>query len=106
MSWQETELAYLAGFVDGEGSITIFRSGKRYHLRFDIFNTNEDVLRWIQVTFGGCVRRVTSRCKETWKPEFMWYVGQQQASDILSACLPYLKVKRLQENRYPITFVS
>lgn len=96
MSWPQTDIAYLAGFVDGEGSITIFRSGRRDHLRFDIYNTNEAVLLWISHTFGGRVHRVGRPSKENWKQEFSWQTGHQQAAAILRACLPYLKVKRLQ----------
>ena len=58
MNWAETDLAYLAGFVDGEGSITIFRAGQtaqkqRDYLRFEIFNTNHGVLTWIAGVLGG-----------------------------------------------------
>ena len=94
MTWTEIDLAYLAGFVDGEGSITIFRSGGRDHLRFDVYNTNQDILLWIKGVFGGRVHKI--RTRDGWKSEYVWQIGHQQAANILVSCLPYLKVKRLQ----------
>lgn len=93
--WKDTDLAYLAGFIDGEGSIAIFHSGKRYHLRFDIYNTNETVLVWIKEKFEGKIHRV-GRAREGNKQEYVWAAGQQRAAIILTACLPYLLIKKRQ----------
>lgn len=96
MIFTEIDLAYLAGFVDGEGSITIFRSGGCDNLRFDVYNTNEDVLLWIKETFGGRVHKVGRPGRENWKQEYSWQSSSQQAAKILIVLLPYLKIKRLQ----------
>lgn len=95
MNWRTEDLAYLAGFADGEGSITIFQYRGRDQLRFDVYNTQREVLDWIADTFGGCVHEV-GRSREGWKQEYVWAPGPQLAATILEACLPYLKVKRKQ----------
>lgn len=99
MSWPETDLAYLAGFIDGEGSITIFssqaRGRRRDNLRFDIYNTDETVLLWIMQVFGGRVHTIP-RSRRDWKQEHVWTAGPRQAACILTACLPYLKLKKRQ----------
>ena len=97
MKWTDTDLAYLAGFIDGEGSISIFTSVKarRDNLRFDIYNTDEGILRWIEQVFGGRIH-IVRRARDGWKQEFTWTCGQQHAASVLTACLPYLKVKRRQ----------
>ncbi|HEX3523619.1 MAG TPA: LAGLIDADG family homing endonuclease [Stellaceae bacterium] len=95
-----TDLAYLAGFIDGEGSISIFpgtsRGRRRDNLRLDIYNTNEAVLQWIKRTFGGRIHKVGRPKARNTKQEYVWAAGAQCAAQILKACLPFLKIKRTQ----------
>lgn len=93
MSWNEIDLAYLAGFIDGEGSISIFRSGNRDHCMFNIYNTNELIMLWLKQMFEGNVCQL-KRTRNEWKQEYSWYIGPQKASLVLKACLPYLKLKK------------
>jgi hypothetical protein len=103
MNWSATDLAYLAGFIDGEGSICIFtsrvRGYRRDHLRLDVYNTDEATLLWIQSTFGGRVHKVKQRAERvimTWKQEYTWTAGPKHAAQVLKGCLPFLKGKRKQ----------
>jgi hypothetical protein len=95
MNWAETDLAYLAGLIDGEGSVTIVSHRGRDHPICCVYNSHEGALLWIQQTFGGRVHRVGKRPLR-WKQEFVWKVGPQAGAIILAACLPYLKIKSLQ----------
>jgi len=102
MPWSETELAYLAGFIDGEGSITIFHfQDKRVVgkpgsiLRLSIYNTNADVMGWIALRFGGRVGKVKRR-RVHGKQGYVWYQSGRRAAVILQACLPYFRVKKQQ----------
>ena len=50
--------AYIAGFIDGEGSLFVHkhpdRIGKgRYQARIAIYQSNIEVLEFIQAMFGG-----------------------------------------------------
>lgn len=110
MPWKPTDVAYLAGLMDGEGSIVIFRylasphqrNGKRYpryRACVSVYNTDRRPLDWIAETFGGKVygRRNTIRNQ---KEELTWQASYRQALPILEAVLPYLKIKAEQARLY------
>jgi len=92
----DTELAWIAGFFDGDGSVGI-RKYKRPHCRSPIYdlvvkitNSNIEVLKWIQNHFGGTINHDhKSNC---YKLRFGGRVGMR----FLEAIFPYLKVKRKQ----------
>jgi hypothetical protein len=96
-------LAYLAGLFDGEGSINIFkqpgqkeRITPRHFLEISIGNTHKGVLRWVLENFGGRLThngiQYTLRSHKTWR----WRASTKEASDILVAILPYLRIKKEQ----------
>ncbi|MFA6526072.1 MAG: LAGLIDADG family homing endonuclease [Candidatus Buchananbacteria bacterium] len=69
---------YIAGFFDGEGSITY--NGKGY--RVTISQTNKEVLDQIRDFSGiGGVIAVTKR-KKHWKQSWVYYVAKQKDVDI------------------------
>jgi hypothetical protein len=58
----ETDKAYLAGFVDGEGTLTITRhmrrdrpGYRRFNLRLAVYNTNLELLWMLRGIWGGTV---------------------------------------------------
>ena len=96
-------LGYLAGLVDGEGSIGItsaFQRGKsrsRSHtLRVSITNTSETLIAWLSDTIGGGLRLKRDSRKANWKPGYDWMLYAAQAEQVLLAVLPYLVIKRDQ----------
>lgn len=99
MDWTETQLAYMAGMVDGEGSISVFgisqKAGERVYrgnrLILSVYNNDEAVMLWMQRIFGGKVRSV-KRARRS-KQSFVWETGWQHARLILEALLPYLIIK-------------
>ena len=68
----ETDLAYFAGLLDGEGHVAIkyfkrhisYRPYSRYGLMVGISNTNFDVMRWLLEHVGGSVQmhKITGEC--------------------------------------------
>jgi len=108
---KDTECAYLAGLIDGEGSISIFASssttkGKvyfRYRLILLVYNTNQECLQWIKTRFGGCVRLVSRErniSDLTRKPYYVWETGWQHAADILRRVIPYMVIKEKQASLF------
>ena len=89
------ELGYLAGMIDGEGSISIFIStaNNRLRLILTVYNTNLPCLRWIQERFGGRVRLV-KRARMKWKNNYVWETGWQHAANVLREVLPFMIIKR------------
>ena len=48
---KDTELAYLAGLIDGEGCICISRSSKTLRANVSIFNTSPYLIKWLESKF-------------------------------------------------------
>lgn len=95
----ETELAYIAGFFDGEGSINIRRrkrSGRtNYSLSISMTQTNELVLcEMADILEVGSVRKMKTHKskKDAWR----WDAGNGAAYKVLLKILPYLRVKNLE----------
>lgn len=81
--------AYIAGIVDGEGCIT--RQNKNWRLQVGM--TDQGLIEWLG-EIGGTVkeRRVQGNRQRCW----LWLVmAQMEVREILTALLPYLRVKRV-----------
>ena len=95
----ETDLAWAAGFVDGEGSIatpvrTRVRNRRDYSLALYVGQVDPRPLLRLRSYFGGEVRPRTSW--GTGRPIFMWRISGTKAETALRALLPYLMVKAEQ----------
>lgn len=93
------ELAYLAGFLDGEGSISIGRHRKtkpnrkpQYRLHVLIVNTHHETLKSIQRVFGGNFMIRTSLPAHI-KPQGYLRWSGVWAVQLLRAILPYVRTK-------------
>ena len=94
-------LAYAAGIVDGEGCISIGKKSMgtdklpRLTMILTVVNTNEWLIRWFKMQFGGNIRNQkpsNQRAKLKW----VWRVESRKASEIIKLLLPYLQIKRPQ----------
>lgn len=87
---------YIAGFIDGEGSITI----RKNRVRITIPQTNFEILDEIRLFFGfGGITTVKKR-KEHWKQSWVYYSGSNKNSDKILKLLDghlILKQKKLEE---------
>ena len=95
----QTDLAYLAGLIDGEGTIScsVNKNAKNVlalQKQLSIFNTNLLLVSWITSHFGG---KVHSRVRsEKWKEEHQVKWSATEAVVILELVLPYLVIKKEQ----------
>jgi hypothetical protein len=92
-----TDMAYAAGFFDGEGSINIKNPGKSpkgagHSLVVSASQTVPAPLLWIKDRWGGSVRPLRKRSSPAWE----WCAGSKLAFRFLQDILPYLTVKRDQ----------
>ena len=102
----QTQCAYVAGFVDADGCITVGKSKHEGSSRYPnptysavvhIGNRNLAVLRKIQALFGGSIRKSKKLCNTTvgFFPDLNRYqLYGAKARGMLRAILPYLVVKR------------
>lgn len=104
---KKTDLAYFAGIMDGEGSIVIHTQhhskGKysdrarmtSYVLTVGVANTNEWIIKQLQLAFGGYVG-ITSHGNDYRRTCYEWNVTSVRAMNFLVAILPYLRIKKPQ----------
>ncbi len=90
-------LEYLAGFIDGEGSLSLARRrhlgrSDEYSIRVSIYNSQQSVLEEIHRQFGGIPSAVGSR-KPRWKPSFALIWTNAAAAGLLRQVAPFLRVK-------------
>jgi len=110
----DTDWAYTAALMDGEGSFTISKvigkstAGNPYNA-FDckvmISNTSEVLMNWIISRFGGAIRlsikHISKKAKangqKSQKPCYRWTVEKyENQEDFLKYILPYLVIKKEQ----------
>lgn len=93
---KRTDLAWLAGFFDGEGCIYLHHPTKvNYSLVIQVASTDKWILGWFSLAFGGSIR-VSNFNKKSWKQQWQWSTSCQKAEATLKVLLPYLKLKKAQ----------
>lgn len=92
---EEVEKAYLAGIVDGEGTVTLTKHHKNETPtpRLSVANTNLQLLNWIKARVGGVI--VSKRkYKSHHANSYVWYVCQDRAINLLNEIKKFLMIKR------------
>ena len=94
------KIAYLAGIIDGEGSISISDSRKtqkkmHFTTQLAVSSTDEVLLKWIVENFGGCYKTYTPKQlpQNARKNVYKWQVSGDRLVPILNLVLPYLVIK-------------
>lgn len=95
----DNSLAYLAGFIDGEGSISIgINNGnngrKRYYLRMSAHQVDRRPLQMLLDSFGGSIR-MTERIGNQ-RAIYEWVVVSEVARLAIEKLRPHLVVKDKQ----------
>lgn len=94
----ETDNAYAAGVVDGEGCIQINATPKHTWLAISVANSDPRVCVWLAERYGGKVHQDKPRVRNG-KPTrvmYSWQVGSATAGEFLKAIHPYLVIKKEQ----------
>lgn len=92
--------AYVAGIIDGEGSISLVRSfakrtkGRYVYPLVRVGNTDSLLIEWLKETVGGGSSHYTTQTNERCKVcrHIVW--AANEAIDLLYAIYPYLVIKR------------
>jgi len=105
ISYKPTDIAYLAGIIDGEGSIYIgnFSCNPKtklpyYQTNIQVSNTDKALIDWLKNTFGGLVNTRTRKQipANSRKQVFMWTVTGERLTHLCEEILPYLICKKRQ----------
>lgn len=95
-----TDLAWLAGFLDGEGCIGIYRhksnTSRGYQLRVCVINTDLPSLLKFKFAFGGSIWEHDRKGSLGSKPCWEWQVTAAMAEKAVQQLLPYLVTKAPQ----------
>jgi hypothetical protein len=103
-TYEPTVLAYLAGIVDGEGSISAgsysaSSIGTRQHTTYlSVTNTDKSLIDWLVFHFGSKAHPFTSKqlSKNSRKPAWRWQVSGDRLLHICEEILPYIVAKKKQ----------
>lgn len=93
------DLAYIAGFWEGEGYAGVHNGKDRQRLTVGITNTNRSVLLWIKEKFDTGYIKIKSRGKRAnpnWKIVYDWIVRDGNAMNFLKMIYPYLRFRKEQ----------
>ena len=99
----ELERAYLAGFFDGEGCISIVEDGSgkntyspKMYLAMNIASCDKYILDyWADKTKIGKVN-VGTKARGNARTGYQWQTTGQKAVDLLGLMYPYLNIKKAQ----------
>lgn len=99
------EIAYLAGIIDGEGSIYIGNfscnpktGAKYYQTNMEVTNSARPLIDFLLMTFGGHVNQYTEKqtSKNGRKPYWRWIATGERLTHLCELILPYLTAKKRQ----------
>lgn len=100
-STQPLSAKYLAGFIDGEGSLMITRTRARrtdaasYRARIAVANTNYGIIRQIHRDYGGILANQPTRMSG-WKNALQLVWSDGMVEELISSIGPHLRLKRKQ----------
>ena len=97
---KKTDIAYIAGILDGEGYIGIKRDSVRrdcasrsYHARIQVRMVDEPAIAFLAETLGGWYYAEKAHLVNG-RPLFCYQASDAAAVAVLRTVLPYLRVKR------------
>ena len=99
---KETELAYLAGLLDGEGTISLTSKLRKYGYRYFqpricITNTKIEMLNFCKDKFGGLIYiSAKANSVENRRTAYRWSLSGDKACLLLASILPFLTIKKQQ----------
>jgi hypothetical protein len=104
--YSNEQLAYAAGFFDGEGTVTFLtdtHGGGR--IGASIENTDKEIIEYFKREFGGAIY-FTQKDNVNWKNTYCWAVSGQQCIDFLQFIKPWVRIKKEQINLAEFFFVN
>jgi hypothetical protein len=110
----ETDLAYAAAILDGEGSIIIqhykqdrWKNGNIYNvygLRVTVSMVSDKIPLWLKERFGGNIQ-FRKKPNDRWKDQHCWCIYASNAGKFLELVMPYVLLK-VEQAKLGILFTS
>lgn len=89
----EVKLSYIAGIIDGEGSITMRKSHNRYLVRVKIGNTDYPLMDWLALKLKTHIRIIHKNYPRS-KTFYHIQFTNNKATSLIKAIYKYLIVKK------------
>lgn len=94
MGMKDTDYAYAAGILDGEGSIGLAKAkGRMPYPVVTVDSTDRELLEWLMDSFGGSLV-IKKKAQEHHRQAWTWRLKDRAALAFLEALLPYLRINR------------
>jgi hypothetical protein len=90
---KETDVAYAAGFFDGEGHVRCDIVKGYPMLSLNVSQNERRPLEWLQILFGGHIHAQRGNKRSLC---FVWQVNTNEAARFIEVVLPYLMVKEAE----------
>ena len=103
MSLTPTDRAYIAGIIDGEGTIYARNERKTIYPTITVHMTDKEVIYWLQdkikaQTVWELERKMHPRYKGVLKKQYLFRICGKRAKLLCNSISPYLIVKRKHAN--------
>lgn len=94
----EAEAAYVAGLIDGEGSICIIKPDDGFRLQISVEMSDRATIEWLAQKFGMVykVRPYARQRNPKHKIQYTTYIHGAKAQNLLGQIRPYMITKRNQ----------
>lgn len=93
----QTDIAYTAGIIDGEGHIGLYKQNPGYglvSLRIVVQMACPKTVSWLAWRWSLGVFKSINKTNPKYKNAYVWIVRSADAEHILRLCLPYMITKR------------
>lgn len=93
-----TIIAYAAGLIDGEGTITLTKQGKgkTRSAAVTMSSTTIELLEFMKSHFGGHIIKLKST-NPNWKQAWHWQISYNRSLEVLELVAPYLLEPRKRQ---------
>ncbi|MCD6284136.1 hypothetical protein J7J12_02680 [bacterium] len=94
LNLKKEEWGYLAGIVDGEGTITVDKCSREnsYHPKIAITTTNRNLAEWLDKKLNATCT-LSGENHPFWKTKYECFIHGYKCKPILENILPFLKIK-------------
>lgn len=83
--------AYMAGLIDGEGTIALVKKGRTNRQpSLSVSSTTYELVNFCKENFEGCIC-THKKYKTIHKTAYSWRIGNERAISLLRQTLPYMK---------------
>ena len=92
------ELAWMAGFFEGEGSVRINKPTHRNWgaLLVSVVNTDREIIEFFHHRWRGCFKKATGMRPEQ-QDAWRWIIASRQAYTFLRAIQPFIRRSKVKE---------